>query len=242
MGNVFLNIISIAATTASICMLSSPILTVMNLARACSIGVMTITFFCAQYMNCVVWAMYGMQKMAIPVISCNLLGTCIATYCILTFLMVARVEEASGHPLKSTTYRQCLITAACTLTLGCVFLVIILILYNAVSPSVAATVNGLCGGCCSVIMLSSPLGMAKTIIQNKNAEGLQPVTLTFGTLNSILWTLYGILMGDFNIMVPNTVCTLACFFQFYLLLRYGRRPPAEVTVVESVAPVPILVK
>ncbi|EPY31558.1 hypothetical protein STCU_03395 [Strigomonas culicis] len=113
-------------------------------------------------------------------------------------------------------------------------------MYTTLGAGVTATVNGLAGGCCSVFMLSSPLMMAKDIIKNKNAEGLQPVTMTFATANSLLWTLYGLLKSDPYIAVPNTLCSFACFFQFFLLLRYGRKPSvAVVTIVESLAPVPL---
>lgn len=234
-----LTIISVLATSASVGLLASPIVTVRQLEKAKSIGVLTITFFCAQLMNCVVWSMYGIQQGALPVIICNALGTSIATYCILVFLSVAKVEEKSGHPLQSTTLRQCYQTALGVAALAVIFLFLILILYNTVGYAVSSQLNGVCGGCCSVIMLSSPLGMAKTIIKNKNAQGLQPLVMAFGTANSILWSLYGILVGDWYIITPNVLCAVACFFQFYLLLRYGRRPVEAVEVKASIADVPI---
>lgn len=220
-------------------MLSSPIMTVLAMAKVRSIGVMTITFFCAQYMNCCVWAMYGVQKRAPPVIICNTLGIVIATYCILTFVTVARLEEQSGNRLKSTTYKATATMAAATCVLGLFLLCLIILLYNVAGPTIAVTVNGLMGACASVIMLSSPLGAAKDIIKSKNAQALQPVTVGFATINSILWALYGFLTLDMMIAVPNTLCTLACLFQVFLIVRYGRRPIEEVTVSSGLADLPV---
>jgi solute carrier family 50 (sugar transporter) len=220
-------------------MVGSPIITVNNMRKANSIGVMTITFFCAQFLNCNVWAMYGAMKVAAPVIICNTLGGAIATYCILTFLTVARVEEKSGHVLQSTSYRGALMAALFTCALVVVIMVLMLCLMNFVSIFVATQLNGIMGGCCSVLMLSSPLGAAKDIIKNKNAESLQPVTVVFATLNSVLWSLYGLVTLDIYIALPNALCTLACLFQVFLLVRYGRHPSAEVEATEALAPVPV---
>ena len=235
-----LEVISVSATVASVCMVGSPVITVNNMRKANSIGVMTITFFCAQFLNCNVWAMYGAQMQAAPVIICNTIGGAIAAYCILTFLTVARIEEKSGHALQSTTYRAALLTAVFTCALVVFIMLLMLFLMNYKSLSVSSQLNGIMGGFCSVLMLSSPLGMAKDIIKNKNAESLQPVTVVFATLNSVLWTLYGVLKLDVYIALPNTLCTLACFFQVFLLLRYGRHPPAVVTTKHEYAPVPML--
>lgn len=237
--SIFLQIISVSATVASLCMVASPIITVNSMRAANSVGVMTITFFCAQFLNCNVWAMYGVQTVAYPVIICNVIGCAIAAYCILTFLTVARLEEKSGRILKATTYRASLQTAMLTTFLIIGIMLLIMYLMNFVSHSFSAQLNGILGGCCGVFMLSSPLGMAKDIIKNKNAEPLQPITVIFATFNSVLWTLYGLLIMDMYITVPNTLCTLACFFQIFLLVRYGRRPSQQMEVMETLAPVPM---
>ena len=235
-----LEVISVSATVASVCMVGSPVITVNNMRKANSIGVMTITFFCAQFLNCNVWAMYGAQMQAAPVIICNTIGGAIAAYCILTFLTVARIEEKSGHALQCTTYHAALMAAVVAAAAVTGVLVLVLVLLNFVSLGLVSQLNGIMGGFCSVFMLSSPLGMAKDIIKNKNAESLQPVTVVFATLNSVLWTLYGVLKLDVYIALPNALCTLACIFQAFLLLRYGRHPSTDVEATETLAPVPIV--
>ena len=235
-----LEVISVCATAASVCLSGSPVITMMNIRKAHSIGPMTITFFCAMFLCSNVWAMYGVMTKALPVIICNALGCAVAAYCILTFLTVARIEEKSGHALQCTTYHAALMAAVVAAAAVTGVLVLVLVLLNFVSLGLVSQLNGIMGGFCSVFMLSSPLGMAKDIIKNKNAESLQPVTVVFATLNSVLWTLYGVLKLDVYIALPNTLCTLACFFQVFLLLRYGRHPPAVVTTKHEYAPVPML--
>jgi solute carrier family 50 (sugar transporter) len=235
-----LSVISVGATAASVCLSVSPIITMMNIRKAHSIGPMTITFFCAMYLCSNVWALYGVMKVATPVIICNALGCAISSYCILTFLTVARIEEKSGHVLQSTSYRAAFMTASVAGMAVVGVLVLMLSLMNFVSVDFALQLSGIMGGFCSVFMLSSPLGAAKDIIKNKNAESLQPVTVASATVNSALWSLYGLLTLDIYIALPNTLCTLACFFQVFLLLRYGRHPPEVVEPTREFAPVPAL--
>ncbi|AYU83866.1 Sugar efflux transporter for intercellular exchange [Leishmania donovani] len=237
--SVFLQIISVCATLAALCMVASPVITVKSMRAAKSVGSMTITFFCAQFLNCNVWSMYGVQTLALPVIICNTFGSAVAAYCILTFLTVARMEEKAGHVLKSTSYGASLKTATLTIFLIALLLLLFLYLMNFSSSDFAAQLNGILGGCCSVFMLSSPLGMAKAIIHERNAEPLQPATVMFATLNSVLWMLYGLLSLDMYITIPNVLCTLACIFQIFLLVRYGRHPAEHVEITETIAPVPL---
>ncbi|CBZ26346.1 conserved hypothetical protein [Leishmania mexicana MHOM/GT/2001/U1103] len=236
---VFLQIISVCATLAALCMMASPVVTVQRMRAAKSVGSMTITFFCAQFLNCNVWSMYGVQMLALPVIMCNTFGSAVSAYCILTFLTVARMEEKAGHVLKSTSYVASLKMATLTMFLITMLLVLFLYLMSFSSSDFSAQLNGILSGCCSVLMLSSPLVMAKAIIREKNAEPLQPATVMFATLNSVLWTLYGLLSLDMYITIPNVLCTLACIFQIFLLVRYGRHPAEHIEITATIAPVPL---
>ncbi|KAG5488913.1 hypothetical protein JIQ42_00531 [Leishmania sp. Namibia] len=236
---VLLQIISVSATVASLCMVVSPVITVKNMRAVKSIGAMTITFFCAQFLNCSVWALYGIQIGAFPLILCNTIGSVIAVYCILTFLAVARVEEKTGHALMSTSYRASLKMAMSTTFLIPLFMLLFLYLISSASRTFAIQLNGILGGCFSVFMLSSPLEMARSIMRSENADPLQPVTVIFATLNSVLWTLYGVLKLDVYITIPNVLCTLACIFQIWLLIRYGRRPPEHIAITDTLESVPL---
>ncbi|ORC83998.1 solute carrier family 50 (sugar transporter) [Trypanosoma theileri] len=234
-----LSIVSILATTASICMLSAPIVTVRKLEQQRSIGIMTPTFFCAQLASSVVWSIYGVIQVAFGVILCNVVGNAIATYCLLVFLSVARQEEKSGHTLASTTYKKSCLTVLIALSfmMGASFVIVLLI---SIKPELAKFFNGLLGSCCSVFMLSSPLGMAGTIIKNKNAEGLAPLTMSFALVNTFLWVLYGLLTSDLFISVPNFLGLSSCIFQFFLLFLYGKKPAETTAVKAGIAPLPFV--
>ncbi|RNF22469.1 solute carrier family 50 (sugar transporter) [Trypanosoma conorhini] len=232
------SVVAVMATVATVGTVGSPVVTVRNMERQCSVGVMTPTFFCAQLVNCVVWSIYGVLQSSFAIIACNVVGNAVATYCLLVFLAVARLEEMSGRRLPSTTYKKSRMSVIATLCIiaGVSALIVAL---AAASPHGARVFNGLLGGCTSAFMLGSPLALAGTIVRNKNAEGLAPLTMAFGLANTLLWFLYGVLTGDPFIMAPNVVGALACCFQFLLLFRYGRRPGEAVAVKTAVAPLPL---
>ncbi|KAH9577963.1 SWEET sugar transporter [Trypanosoma melophagium] len=235
----FLSIVSILATMASICMVSAPIVTVKKLEQQRSIGIMTPTFFCAQLVNSVLWSIYGVIQVAFGVTLCNAVGNAVATYCLLVFLSVARQEELSGHTLASTTYKKsCLTVGVALCFLLCSSSAIVFLI--SINPDSAKFVNGLIGSCSSVFMLSSPLGMAGTIIKNKNAEGLAPLTLSFATANTFLWSLYGILTSDLFLFLPGVLGLSSCIFQFVLLFFYGTKPAEAIEVKAAIAPLPFV--
>uniref|UniRef100_A0A0A9ZC43 Sugar transporter SWEET1 n=1 Tax=Lygus hesperus TaxID=30085 RepID=A0A0A9ZC43_LYGHE len=105
MGSILLSIISTAATFASIGLLLSPLFTIRDMVKNKSVGVMTVSFFCAQYMNCVSWSMYGILQQAWPLVLCNSFGTVVAVICMLNFLYIVHQQERCGRPAISTTYK-----------------------------------------------------------------------------------------------------------------------------------------
>ncbi|KAG5464337.1 hypothetical protein LSCM1_00519 [Leishmania martiniquensis] len=234
--SVLLQIISFSATLASLFMVVSPVITVKNMRAVKSIGGITVTFFCAQLLNCSVWAMYGVLTVSFPLIICNTIGSAVAVYCIFMFLAVAWMEEKAGHTHVSTSYRASRKVALFTTLVITLFMLLLLYLARYANRSFAIQLNGILGGCCVIFMLSSPLALARSIVRNENAEPLQPVTVIFATLNSVLWTLYGVLKQDAYITIPNALCTLACFFQIALLMRYGRRPSEHIAIIDATAP------
>ncbi|GET93586.1 hypothetical protein, unknown function [Leishmania tarentolae] len=233
-------IISILTTLATLCMVVSPVITIKSMRAASSVGSKTITYFCAQFLNCNVWGMYGVQILSPPVIICNTVGSSVAAYCILMFLAVARMEERAGHVLRSTSYDTSLKIAIFTVLLVALLLLLFLCLVNFSSSNVATQLNGVLGGCCSVFMLSSPLSMGKTIIRERNADSLQPATVIFATVNSVLWTMYGLVRLDMFITIPNVLCTLACIFQIFLLVWYGGNTRERVEITATQTPTPLL--
>ncbi|EAN84188.1 hypothetical protein C3747_19g201 [Trypanosoma cruzi] len=233
------NVVSMLATIATVGTVSSPVFTVRKMEQQCSVGIMTPTFFCAQLANTVVWSIYGVLQLSFAIIICNVIGNAVATYCLLVFLSVARMEEKSGNRLVSTTYRKSLMTIVFTLIIIlCLSTIIVFLAF--ISPQSARVFNGVLGGCTSVLMLGSPLALAGTIIKNKNAEGLAPITMAFGLANTVFWFWYGILVNDKFIMVPNFLGAVACFSQFVLLFIYGKRPGEAVAVKTAIAPLPFV--
>lgn len=236
--NVIYGILTYTASAFSVLMNASPVVTIRRVEEAGTIGISTITFYGAQMYNGITWASYGVFITSIPMLISCCIGNAVSTYCTLVFLTVARREERSGKKLQSTTYTKSLLTSLLFLVVSWGHLVLCVFFIAMGRVEVAKTLTGYEGSIASVLMLSSPLMMFKTIVATKNAESLAPLTVTFGFFNTLLWTIAGLMTGDPFIIVPNLLCFLACCAQYVLLFLYGRTKHEKVEVRQAIPPVP----
>ncbi|EPY32380.1 solute carrier family 50 (sugar transporter) [Strigomonas culicis] len=218
---------------------ASPVVTVRRLVQAGSIGPSTVTFYGAQLFSGVTWCSYAVYADSIPILISSGVGNAVSTYCMLTFLSVARVEERSGKRLIATTYAKSVLTAGLFVLLGWAHLAMSILLVLHGRSSVAYYVTGWEASVASVVMLSAPMAMFPHIIRNKDASSLAPLTILFGLGNTVGWTIAGIMKFDIFILMTNLLCALACAAQMALYLRYGTKQKAEPEVVhEAIADVP----
>lgn len=232
------SVITSTAAVFSIMMNISPILAIVRLEKAGTVGSGTITFFGAQMYNCVTWATYGFLLWSWPLMIPCTLGNCVSMYSMLVFLTVARREEKTGKQLLSTTYAKSVLTAVFFIVISWIHLFLCVGFLSSGNPTSARTMTGWEGSVACVVMLSAPLGVFKEIVRLKNAESLQPVMVGCASVNTTLWTIAGFMKMDPFLIIPNGLCFLACAAQAALLLKYGRRPPENKEVPEAIAAVP----
>lgn len=236
--DIIYKVLTYTAALFSILMNASPVVTIRRLEQSGTIGATTITFYGAQMYSAVCWTSYGIYVSSIPILASSTLGNAVSTYCSLVFLTVARREERSGRPLQSTTYSKSVMTSLFFAVISASHLIVSIFLIMSGKSSSAKFMTGLEGSVASVVMLSSPLMMFKRIMEVKNAEGLAPLTVTFGFFNTLLWSIAGFMTMDPFIIIPNLLCWLACVAQYMLLFLYGRHPTKTEDIKEAIAPIP----
>lgn len=232
------NLLTYTAGAFSVMMNAAPVLTIHRLEQSGTVGASTITFYGAQMFNAITWASYGAFTLSVPLLVANILGNAVSTYCSLVFLTVARREERAGHKLQSTTYSKSLITYAFFFTISVVHLLLSIIFIMSGKPEAAKTLTGYEGSVACCVMLSAPLAAFKHIVATKNAEVLAPVMVTAAFFNTLFWVIAGFMTGDMFIIVPNTLCWLACVAQVVLLVKYGRRPTEPKEIKQAIASIP----
>ncbi|KAK1433954.1 hypothetical protein QVD17_10872 [Tagetes erecta] len=77
----------------------------------------------------------------------------------------------------------------------------------------------------SLCVFVAPLGVVRQVIQTKSVEYM-PILLSVAlTLSAIMWFFYGLLLGDFNIAIPNVLGFTFGILQMILYFMYKNKKP-----------------
>ncbi|KAD4585581.1 hypothetical protein E3N88_23182 [Mikania micrantha] len=75
----------------------------------------------------------------------------------------------------------------------------------------------------SLCVFVAPLGVVKQVIKTKSVEYM-PILLSLAlTLSAVMWFFYGLLLGDFNIAIPNTLGFTFGIIQIILYFVYKNK-------------------
>ncbi|KAK1795480.1 hypothetical protein P4O66_010643 [Electrophorus voltai] len=153
------------------------------------------------------WLYYGMLKKDSTLMIVNFIGASLQSLYIFTYFRYAKEK------------RRVLLQ---TLVLACV-LCVAWVYFSMVVPQGDTQLSQL-GLACSVFTVSmylSPLTDLVEIVRTRSVERLSfPLTVaTFFTSTS--WTLYGLQLQDFYIMVPNTPGIVTSLIRFFLFWHFG---------------------
>lgn len=77
---------------------------------------------------------------------------------------------------------------------------------------------------CAALLFGSPLVVVKQVIKHKNSVFLPATMVIAGMLNSLLWAVYGVILGNLFVSVPNFVNLVLGLMQLALILLFPKRP------------------
>ncbi|XP_076882284.1 bidirectional sugar transporter N3-like [Bidens hawaiensis] len=79
----------------------------------------------------------------------------------------------------------------------------------------------------SLCVFVAPLGVLRQVIKTKSVEYM-PILLSVAlTLSAVMWFFYGLLLGDFNIAVPNVLGFTFGIIQMILYYKYKYKKPVS---------------
>ncbi|XP_016376150.1 sugar transporter SWEET1 [Sinocyclocheilus rhinocerous] len=163
--------------------------------------------FLTTCLNNLGWLYYGLLKGDGTVISVNIIGAFLQTLYIITYCHYTKD--------KRRVFSQTLAMVS-VLCVGWVY-------FTVVIPPGEAQLSQL-GLACSVFTISmylSPLADLLDIVRTKSVERLS-FSLTVATFfTSTSWTLYGLQLRDYYIMVPNTPGIFTSIIRFFLFWWFG---------------------
>jgi solute carrier family 50 protein (sugar transporter) len=89
----------------------------------------------------------------------------------------------------------------------------------------------------SVVFFASPLSTIVDVLRSKSARTIHiPLSITAGT-STFLWTIYGIAISDWFIIIPNALATIFSSIQLILVMVFRKRDAelgTEKSVVEAI--------
>ncbi|XP_052000474.1 sugar transporter SWEET1 [Xyrauchen texanus] len=163
--------------------------------------------FLTTCLNNLGWLYYGLLKGDGTVKLVNTIGATLQSLYIISYCHYTKE--------KRRVFTQTLVMV-CVLCVGWFY-------FSVVIPPGKAQLSQL-GLACSVFTISmylSPLADILEILRTKSVERLS-FSLTVATFfTSASWTLYGLQLGDYYIMVPNTPGIFTSLIRFFLFWRFG---------------------
>uniref|UniRef100_A0A1Q3G2F9 Sugar transporter SWEET n=1 Tax=Culex tarsalis TaxID=7177 RepID=A0A1Q3G2F9_CULTA len=164
--------------------------------------------FVSGFLSCFLWLKYGMLTEEHVVIFVNIIGS------VLFFSYVLVYFTFSIN--KRVVIRQFL--GACVFIMLCTIYTI----YES-NREKAVNVSGLVCCCVGVLFFASPLTKLAHVINTKNTESLPFPIIIASFFVSLQWFIYGLLIEDRFIQVPNLLGCLLSAIQLMLYVIYPSR-------------------
>ncbi|XP_076898526.1 bidirectional sugar transporter N3-like [Bidens hawaiensis] len=166
--------------------------------------------------SAMLWIYYAMLKTnVLLLITINSFGIVIETVYICFFLFYAP-KKARMESLK-------LIVLLIVVGFG-------LIVFSTQFFASGVTLGVIVGWICLVFSLCvfvAPLGVVRQVIKTKTVEYM-PILLSVAlTLSAVMWFFYGLLLGDFNIAIPNVLGFTFGIIQIILYYKYRNNKPVS---------------
>lgn len=110
-------------------------------------------------------------------------------------------------------------------TVGGAFLLMTLlfmVIFNMQDVKQSINYLGLLGSLTAILLMASPLSSAKQVIKDQTSKYLPIPAVITSFFNAFAWTLYGLIIKDPFISVPNTLGLIAAVIQICLLFAFPR--------------------
>jgi len=160
------------------------------------------------------WLRYGFLKEDNSVLTVNTIGVTSQLLYLMYFYSYTRV--------KTSIHRQLALVIACSLGM------VVYVHLNLSTPQVAISHLGMMCMILNIITFAAPLAGLRDVIKDQSCESLPLPLCVANLLVSAQWFLYGILVSDPYIKMPNSIGIFLSLIQLSLFLVYPRKRVAYV--------------
>lgn len=198
----------IVATTASVCTILqffSGILICQKFVQNGTTGDASPVPFVSGFLSCCMWLRYGFLLEDTSIIIVNTIGATLQLAYIVTFYFFTIT--------KSVVVKQMLVVITALTVLMCYTQ------YETDFETVKFYV-GFVASLMTILFFAAPLTMLAHVLRVKSVESLPFPMIAMTFVGSALWLMYGYLLGDQFIQIPNILGCLICGFELSLFLIY----------------------
>lgn len=163
----------------------------------------------SMFVNCVLWSLYGLLANEwFPLVTTNVVGVGLSTYYALVFHRYSPVHlrRTVGHYIVGTL-------------IGLSFVLCYPVFSTKPQKVIQKHIGYLAITACAV-MFGSPLAVLREVCVKQSTDILPFRMIVAGVINSSLWGIYGLILNDIVLIVPNAVnlalgCTQLSLFCIY---------------------------
>lgn len=202
--------LSWAATIATVGFFLSGIVTCQKIIRSGSTENVQLLPFVTTFLNCMMWASYGILKGDAALVPVNTIGMMTQVFYILCFFNYCKER---GKEVKSVVYA------------AIIAFILYMYLMHFIEEDVTRVAHlGLMCIVFTITMQASPLAVVAKVVRTKSTESMPFVFSFMMVLLSFLWLCYGTVVNDINIQVPNASGVLLGLLQLSLFCVYPSKP------------------
>lgn len=169
--------------------------------------------FVTTFLNCMMWASYGILKDDATIVPVNVIGMLLQLVYILCFFFYCKHK---GKEVTSVLYGA-IVSVALYLYL----------MYYVTDETQRLTNLGFACVFFTVAMQASPLAAVAKVVRTKSTESMPFLFSFMMVIVSFLWLCYGTAVEDVNIQVPNASGVLLGLIQLSLFCIYPSKPPKQ---------------
>lgn len=204
-----INVVKFFASMSSLYLFASPFADIRAIQAAKIKHSRRILPLTSMFCNAICWCLYGILAHNIfPLLLTNAVGIIIVTYYLYIF---------SKYASDSVHVRKCLTGMAVALSIFFSFC-----LFAPVSHATVQSVVGYTGISVCTVMFASPLAVVKKVIAEKSSDMLPFPMIVAAFMNSILWLVYGLMIHDIIVFLPNLINFFLAGMQLSLFVIYPR--------------------
>jgi len=171
--------------------------------------------FVATFLNCSLWCLYGYSANNSAILLVNTIGACLQAGYVLFYIRYSQ---------DRTAYLRLVLSAVAFLACVSYYLQ-----YYLVDNRTIIYHTGLI--CCfmTVIMFGAPLASLKEVILKKSTDSLSFPLCFANFIVASEWAIYGVLISDKFVQIPNGLGAILGIIQVSLFLKYPRDLLPKVT-------------